>query len=39
MNAPVTLSPDLLSQLTAIVSENRIKTDAGSWSNCRRDRT
>jgi glycolate oxidase subunit GlcD len=39
MNAPVTLSPDLLSQLTAIVSENRIKTDADSLANWGRDHT
>ena len=30
MNAPVTLAPELLIQLSAIVGENRIKTDAAS---------
>ena len=30
MNAPVALTPELLTQLTAIVGENRIKTDADS---------
>ncbi len=28
MNASVALTPELLTQLTAIVGENRIKTDA-----------
>lgn len=39
MNAPVTLSPDLLSQLTAIVGENRIKTDAVSLETWGKDWT
>ena len=39
MNAPVTLSPDVLSQLTAIVGDNRIKTDADSLANWGRDHT
>lgn len=39
MNASVNLSPDLLSQLTAIVGENRIKTDADSLANWGRDHT
>ncbi len=30
MNAPVALTPELLTQLTAIVGENRIRTDAAS---------
>ncbi len=33
MNAPVALTPELLTQLTAIVGENRIKTDADSLEN------
>ena len=33
MNASVDLTPELLTQLTAIVGENRIKTDADSLEN------
>ncbi len=39
MNAPVALTPELLTQLTAIVGENRIKTDADSLQNWGRDHT
>lgn len=39
MNAPVALTPELLTQLTAIVGENRIKTDADSLENWGRDHT
>lgn len=39
MNAPVALTPELLTQLTAIVGENRIKTDADSLENWGRDYT
>ncbi len=39
MNAPVTLSPELLAQLTAIVGENRIKTDAASLDAWGKDYT
>src|SRR5690606_36813646 len=37
MNAPVALTPELLNQLTAIVGENRIKTETDSLPNCGRD--
>ncbi|MFE1633121.1 FAD-binding oxidoreductase, partial [Acinetobacter baumannii] len=39
MNAPVALTPELLTQLTAIVGENRIKTDADSLENWGKDHT
>ena len=39
MNASVALTPELLTQLTAIVGENRIKTDADSLENWGRDHT
>ena len=39
MNAPVALTPELLTQLTAIVGENRIKTDVESLENWGRDHT
>src|SRR5690554_172706 len=39
MNAPVALTPELLTQLTAIVGENRIKTDTDSLQNWGRDHT
>ncbi|EXF58510.1 FAD binding domain protein [Acinetobacter sp. 1294596] len=39
MNAPVTLAPELLTQLSAIVGENRIKTDAASLDAWGRDYT
>ena len=39
MNAPVALTPELLNQLTAIVGENRIKTDTDSLQNWGRDHT
>ena len=39
MNAPVTLAPELLIQLSAIVGENRIKTDAASLDAWGRDYT
>ena len=39
MNAPVALTPELLTQLTAIVGESRIKTDADSLQNWGRDHT
>ena len=39
MNAPVALTPELLTLLTAIVGENRIKTDADSLENWGRDHT
>ena len=39
MNAPVALTPELLTQLTAIVGENRIKTDAASLDAWGKDYT
>lgn len=39
MNAPVTLAPELLTQLSAIVGENRIKTDAASLDAWGKDYT
>jgi len=39
MNASVDLTPELLTQLTAIVGESRIKTDADSLENWGRDHT
>ena len=39
MNAPVALTPELLTQLTAILGENRIKTDTDSLQNWGRDHT
>ena len=39
MNASVDLTPELLTQITAIVGENRIKTDADSLQNWGRDHT
>lgn len=39
MNAPVTLAPELLNQLSAIVGDNRIKTDAASLDAWGRDYT
>ena len=39
MNAPVTIAPELLTQLTQIVGENRIKTDADSLENWGKDHT
>ena len=39
MNASVDLTPELLTQITAIVGENRIKTDADSLENWGRDHT
>ncbi|MDP0822567.1 hypothetical protein, partial [Klebsiella pneumoniae] len=39
MHAPVALTPELLTQLPAIVGENRIKTDADSLENWGKDHT
>ena len=39
MNAPVALTPELLTQLTEIVGESRIKTDTDSLQNWGRDHT